>query len=53
MPHRKKRVQYFALLREQAKCSEESLSSGAATPQDLYAELTARHGFTLPKGSTR
>jgi molybdopterin-guanine dinucleotide biosynthesis protein A len=42
------RVQYFALLREQAKCSEESLSSGAATPQDLYAELTARHGFTLP-----
>lgn len=42
------RVQYFALLREQAKCSEESLQTDAATARDLYAELTARHGFTLP-----
>ncbi|MEY4761562.1 MAG: hypothetical protein RLZZ200_1418 [Pseudomonadota bacterium] len=42
------RVQYFALLREQAKCSEESLQTDAATARDLYAELAARHGFTLP-----
>jgi molybdopterin converting factor subunit 1 len=42
------RVQYFALLREQARCSEESVNTGAATPRELFAELTARHGFTLP-----
>ncbi len=43
------RVQYFALLREQARCSEESVQSAAATPRELFAELTARHGFTLPQ----
>ena len=42
------RVQYFALLREQAQCSEEAVTSAAATPRDLYVELSARHGFTLP-----
>lgn len=43
------RVQYFALLREQARCSEEAVQSAAATPRELFAELTARHGFTLPQ----
>ncbi len=42
------RVQYFALLREQARCAEETVQSAAATPQALYAELAARHGFSLP-----
>ena len=42
------RVQYFALLREQARCSEETVQSTAATPRELFAELTAHHGFTLP-----
>jgi molybdopterin-guanine dinucleotide biosynthesis protein A len=42
------RVQYFALLREQARCSDETVSSAAATPRELFAELTARHGFSLP-----
>jgi molybdenum cofactor guanylyltransferase len=40
-------VQYFALLREQAGCSKETLSTAAATPRELFAELTARHAFTL------
>jgi molybdopterin-guanine dinucleotide biosynthesis protein A len=40
-------VQYFALLREQAGRRDETLSSRAATPRDLYAELAARHGFSL------
>ncbi|MFM1886800.1 MAG: hypothetical protein RL026_1957 [Pseudomonadota bacterium] len=42
------RVQYFALLREQARCNEETLHSRAGTPRELYAELGQRHGFTLP-----
>jgi molybdopterin-guanine dinucleotide biosynthesis protein A len=41
------RVQYFALMREQAGRSEETLETGAATPAELYGELAVRHGFTL------
>jgi len=42
-------VQYFALMREQAGRSQETLETQAATPADLYAELRARHPFTLPR----
>lgn len=42
------RVQYFALLREQRGQTGESLATAAATPAELYTELRARHGFTLP-----
>ncbi|MGE0581926.1 MAG: NTP transferase domain-containing protein [Steroidobacteraceae bacterium] len=42
------RVQYFALLREQAGRGEETLATRARTPRDLYEELRARHPFTLP-----
>ena len=41
------RVQYFALLREQAGRSEEQLVTVAATPAALYAELRNRYPFTL------
>ncbi len=41
-------VQYFALLREQAGRSEEQVETAAASPDALYAELQAKHGFTLP-----
>jgi molybdopterin-guanine dinucleotide biosynthesis protein A len=44
---RELRVQYFALLREQAGCRDEAFSTQAATPRELYAELRARHGFSL------
>jgi molybdenum cofactor guanylyltransferase len=43
----KLRVQYFALMREQAGRSEEILDTAAATPAELYAELATRYGFTL------
>jgi molybdopterin-guanine dinucleotide biosynthesis protein A len=43
----KLRIQYFALLREQAGRSEETLETAAATPAELYGELATRHGFTL------
>ena len=42
------RVQYFALLREQAQRGEEQVTTRARTPRELFAELAARHGFTLP-----
>jgi molybdopterin converting factor subunit 1 len=43
------RIQYFALLREQAGRSEELIDSKATTPAELYGELQSRHGFTLAR----
>jgi molybdopterin-guanine dinucleotide biosynthesis protein A len=43
------RIQYFALLREQAGRSEEFVETHAATAAALYGELTARHRFTLAR----
>ena len=43
------KIQYYALMREQAGRSEEWLESSAATPADLYGELTNRYGFTLAR----
>ncbi len=43
------KIHYYALLREQAGRSEETLATSAATPADLYVELAARHGFTLSR----
>jgi len=47
-PSREIRVQYYALLREQAGRSDETLSTTSRTPRELYAELRARYPFTLP-----
>jgi molybdopterin-guanine dinucleotide biosynthesis protein A len=44
---RELRVQYFALLREQAGKRDELVVTRAATPRELFAELAARHRFTL------
>jgi molybdenum cofactor guanylyltransferase len=41
------KVQYYALLREQAGRSDEALETGARTPRELYEELKARHPFSL------
>ena len=43
------KIQYYALMREQAGRSEETLETSAATPGDLYTELAARYGFTLSR----
>ena len=40
-------VQYYALLREQAGRGEESLTTAARTPRELYAELSGRYPFSL------
>jgi len=42
-------IQYFALLREQAGRSQETVETQAATPADLYAELATRYRFTLSR----
>lgn len=40
-------IRYYALLREQAGKSEESLSTEAITPAAVFAELSKRYPFTL------
>jgi molybdopterin converting factor subunit 1 len=42
------RVQYFAILREQRGLNEEVVETASATAAQLYEELRARHGFSLP-----
>jgi molybdopterin converting factor subunit 1 len=46
-------LQYFAILREQRGLSHEQLTTAAKTPAELYEELRARHGFTLPADRVR
>ena len=41
------KVQYYALLREQAGRSDEALETSARTPRDLYEELRRRYPFSL------
>jgi molybdopterin-guanine dinucleotide biosynthesis protein A len=41
------KVQYYAILREQAGRSDESVLTGAGTPRDLYNELKSRYPFSL------
>jgi len=48
MPDQTIRVQYYALLREQAGRSDETLTTSARTAHELYAELSQRYPFTLP-----
>jgi len=46
-PRRRVQVRYFAVLREQAGCSDEALETTARTPEELYEELRARRGLLL------
>lgn len=46
-------VHYYAVLREQRGCSEEQIITTSTTPQALYSELAARHGFHLPMSRLR
>jgi molybdopterin-guanine dinucleotide biosynthesis protein A len=47
------RIQYYAILREQAGRSEETLDTTAATPAELYDELRRRHPFQLAAGQLK
>ena len=46
-------VQYYAVLREQAGRREESLTTSARTPRELYAELRSRYPFSLAPETLR
>jgi molybdopterin-guanine dinucleotide biosynthesis protein A len=46
-------VQYYAVLREQAGRREESLTTAARTPRELYAELRTRYPFSLAPETLR
>jgi sulfur-carrier protein len=41
------RIQYYALLREQRGCSQESWTTDVETALDLYEELKLQYGFKL------
>jgi molybdopterin converting factor subunit 1 len=43
------RVKYYAVLRERAGCSDETLHTAAPDAAALYDILAARHGFDLPR----
>lgn len=47
-PAKQVRIQYYALLREEAGRSEEAVATRARTPRELFAELQGRHAFSLP-----
>jgi molybdopterin converting factor subunit 1 len=47
------RIQYYAILREQAGVSREVVESAATSAADLYDELRVRHGFTLARSQLR
>lgn len=40
-------VQYFAILREQRKASDETLTTTAQTAQELYSQLQVQYHFSL------
>ncbi len=46
-------VTYFAVFREQAGRSQETVSTSATTAAELYEELRARHNFTLRRALVR
>ena len=47
MPLKEIHIQYYALLREERGVSQETVSTGAATAQDLYFELQKKFKFKL------
>ena len=47
MSQRPIRVQYYAILREERGCREETVDTDAVTTRDLYEELKREHTFSL------
>lgn len=46
-------VEYYAQLREQAGSGREEVETAAVDPAGLYAQLRARHGFTLAQAQLK
>jgi molybdopterin converting factor small subunit len=43
------KIHYYAILREQAGRSEETIETLATTPADVFLQLHSRYGFTLDR----
>ena len=50
---REVRVSYFALLRDEAGCAEERVTTASTTAGELYAELQERYRLSLPRERLR
>lgn len=46
-------LQYYAQLRDQARTDEERWTTAAGSVMELYEELRAHHGFSLPQRTLR
>lgn len=46
-------VQYFAIMKEEAGCDEETVTTSASTALELFEELAGRHGFSLDPSGTK
>ena len=46
-------IHYYAILREKTGKTEEDMESFAATPLELYKDLTERYGFPLDSRGIR
>jgi molybdenum cofactor guanylyltransferase len=46
-------VQYYAIMREQAGVSQETLNTSARNGSELYAELSQKYPFTLDVSQLR
>jgi molybdopterin converting factor small subunit len=47
------KVQYYAVFREQSGLGDEAVETSARTAGELYAELAAKYGFSLPPSLVR
>ncbi len=47
------RVKYFALLAEQARCTEQWVQTDPCSCADLYRQLQQEHQFSLPLSQLR
>lgn len=46
-------IRYFALLREERGCGQETLERESSTVEELYLSLRSQHGFRLEPGQIR
>ncbi|MFT6603280.1 MAG: molybdopterin converting factor small subunit [Bacteriovoracaceae bacterium] len=45
--YKKVKIEYFAVLREQAKINSEELETRSTDARELLSELTSKYNFTL------
>jgi molybdopterin converting factor small subunit len=50
---KKIQITYYALLRQERGCAQETVSSCAATARELFNELKAQHGFKLSEAQIK